>query len=77
VDEAGLHETGMETAIITHVCVLKITMLFRFFYDPKVKSLLCYECVQNVGPMFLEKPVSSYDSKKVILAPFFNTVSVT
>jgi hypothetical protein len=40
LDEAGLHETGMETAIITDVGVVKITMQFRFFYDSKVR--VCY-----------------------------------
>jgi hypothetical protein len=32
MDEAGLHEMGMETAVITHICVQKITMQFRFFF---------------------------------------------
>jgi hypothetical protein len=30
LDEAGLHETGMETVVITDIGVLKITMQFRF-----------------------------------------------
>jgi hypothetical protein len=48
LDDAGLHETGMETAVITGVGVRKITMQFRFFfYDPKVS--VC--CVMSVCKM--------------------------